>query len=193
MTPLVRRILIEKRAILLPLVIALAANIFAYALVVRPLEVKSAGAADRARQSAAALAAAEKDLAAARALVGGKSEADQELSAFYEKVLPADLQSARRATYASLIELARKTGVRYDARTSSNDDTDRETKLGHMKIKMVLEGDYRNIRQFIYELESAPEFVIIDDLTISEQQANQSQTLTIDMSTYFRDKGGNGR
>jgi Tfp pilus assembly protein PilO len=192
MTPLLRRILIEKRAVLLPLLIALAANIFAYVLVVRPLEIKSAGAADRARQSAVALAAADKDLAAARALVSGKSEADQELSAFYEKVLPADLQSARRQTYASLPELARKTGVRYDARTSSNDDTDRDTKLGHMKIKMILEGDYRNIRQFIYELESAPEFVIIDDLTISEQQANQSQTLTIDMSTYFRDKGVNG-
>ena len=93
--------------------IALAANVFAYVLVVRPLEVKSAGAADRARQSAAALAAAEKDLAAARALVGGKSDADQELSAFYQKVLPADLTTARRLTYASLPELARKTGVRY--------------------------------------------------------------------------------
>ena len=192
MTPLVRRILVEKRAILLPLGIALAANIFAYALVVRPLEIKSAGAADRARQSAAALAAADKDLAAARALVGGKSEADQELSAFYEKVLPADLQAARRLNFASLPELARKTGVRYSARSASTDDTDKATKLGHMKIKMVLEGDYRNIRQFIYELESAPEFVIIDDVTISEQQMNQSQTLTIDMSTYFRDKGADG-
>jgi Tfp pilus assembly protein PilO len=192
MTPLVRRILIEKRAILVPLVIALAANVFAYALVVRPLEIKSAGAADRARQSAVALAAADKDLAAARALVSGKADADQELSAFYEKVLPADLQAARRLTYASLVELARKTGVRYEARTASNDDTDKDIKLGHMKIKMVLEGDYRNIRQFIYELESAPEFVIIDDLTISEQQATQSQTLTINMSTYFRDKGVDG-
>ena len=191
MTPLVRRIIVEKRAILLPLAIALAANVFAYFVVVRPLEVKSAGAADRARQSAAALAAAEKDLTAARALVSGKSEADQELSAFYDKVLPSNLTAARRLTYASLPELAKKTGVRYDARTASSEDADKDTKLGHMKIKMVLEGDYRNIRQFIYELESAPEFVIIDDLTIAELQANQPQTLTINMSTYFRDKGAN--
>jgi Tfp pilus assembly protein PilO len=189
MTPLLRRIIGEKRAIVLPLVIALAVNVLAYVLVVRPLEVKSAGTADRARQSAEALAAAENELAAARSLVGGKSEADQELTAFYQKVLPADLTMARRLTYASLPELARKTGVRYEARSVSNDEADRTTKLGHMKIRMVLEGDYRNIRQFIYELESAANFVIIDDVTITERSADQSQTLTIDLSTYFRDKG----
>jgi hypothetical protein len=58
-----------------------------------------------------------------------------------------------------------------------------------MKIKMVLQGDYRNIRQFIYELESAPNFLIIDDLTITERSASEPQMLTINMSTYFRDKG----
>jgi Tfp pilus assembly protein PilO len=188
-TPLFQRILHERRAIVLPLAIALVANVFAYALIVRPLQMKSAGAADRARQSAVALAGAEKDLAQARALVGGKSEADQELASFYEKVLPADLTTARRLTYASLPELAKKTGVRYDARTASNDDTEKTAKLGHMKIRMVLQGDYRNIRQFIYELESAPEFVIIDDLTITERAVGDPQTLTIDMSTYFVDKG----
>jgi Tfp pilus assembly protein PilO len=189
MTQLLRRIVVEKRAILLPLVVALAANVLAYILVVRPLEVKSAGAADRARQSSVALAAAENDLATARALVSGKSDADQELSAFYEKVLPADLTTARRLTYASLPELAKKTGVRYEARTASNEESDKAAKLGHMKMKMVLEGDYGHIRQFIYELESAPDFVIIDDLTISERQAGEPQTLTINMSTYFRDRG----
>jgi Tfp pilus assembly protein PilO len=189
MTPLLRRIILEKRAIVLPLVIALVANGFAYALVVRPLEKKSAGAADRARQSAAALAAAEKDADAARALVGGKSDADQELSAFYQKVLPADLTTARRITYASLPELARKTGVRYEARTASKEGGDKDTKLGHMKFTMVLQGDYRNIRQFINELESAPNFLIIDDLTIAEKSGGDGPTLTISMSTYFRDKG----
>jgi hypothetical protein len=189
MTPLLRRIILEKRAIVLPLVIALAANVFAYVLVVRPLEVKSAGAADRARQSATALAAAEKDLAAARALVGGKSDADQELSSFYQKVLPTDLTTARRLTYSSLPELARKTDVRYQARTASIEGAERDAKLGHMKLTMVLQGDYRNIRQFIYELESAPNFVIIDDLTITEKSADEAQTLTLNMSTYFRDTG----
>ena len=189
MTTLLRRIVLEKRSVVFPLAIALAVNVFAYALIVRPLEVKSAGAADRARQSAAALNAAEKELASARALVGGKSEADQELTAFYQKVLPADLTTARRLTYSSLPELARKTGIRYEARTATKDEAEKDTKLGHMKLTMVLQGNYRNIRQFIYELESAPNFVIIDDLTITQKDASEPQTLQINMSTYFRDKG----
>jgi hypothetical protein len=122
-TPFFRRILREKRAVLFPLTIALAANVFAYVLIVRPLQLKSAGAADRAKQTAIALTAAEKDLAQARSLVGGKSEADQELASFYQKVLPADLTTARRLTYASLPELAKKTGIRYEARTASNEGT----------------------------------------------------------------------
>src|SRR5262249_47733362 len=156
-------ILREKRALVFPLTIALAANVFAYVLIVRPLQLKSAGAADRANQTAVALAAAEKDLAQARALVGGKSEADQELASCDQKVLPADSTTARRLTYASLPRLAKKTGIRYDARSASNEGTEKDAKLGHMKIRMVLQGNYRNLRQFIYELESAPEFVIIDD------------------------------
>src|SRR5712692_5252716 len=71
----------------------------AYALVVRPRGIKSAGAADRA---AAAVRAAELELATARSLVEGKGRADEELNAFYQNVLPVDLSAARRMTYASL-------------------------------------------------------------------------------------------
>jgi len=115
-----------------------------------------------------------------------KAEADQELSAFYQKVLPSDQTSARRMTYASLPALARKTGVRYEARSTSIEEGERDSRLGRMTIKMVLQGEYRNIRQFIYELESAPEFIIIDDLTLAESTANDPQTLTINLSTYYR-------
>ena len=186
MTSLFRRIVAEKRKLVVPLAIALGANILAYVVVVRPLVDKSAGAADRANQAASAKRAAERDLTLARSLVSGKAEADQELSAFYQKVLPADLTAARRMTYASLPALAKKTGVRYEARTTSIDEKDHDARLKRMSIKMVLQGDYRNIRQFIYELESAPEFVIIDDLTLAENVANEPQTLTINLSTYYR-------
>ena len=188
MTPLFRRIVNEKRVVIGPLIIGLAANVLAYVLVVRPLENKSIGAADRADQAAAAVRAADKDVSLARALVSGKSEADEELRAFYQRVLPQNLTEARRMTYASLPALARKTGVRYETRsTSIEPDGDREAnaKLGHMIIRMVLQGEYRDIRQFIYELESAPEFVIIDSLTLAEVGPNEPQTLTIDLSTYY--------
>ena len=40
---------------------------------------------------------------------------------------------------------------------------------------MVLQGDYESLRQFIYELESAPEFVIIDDVTLAAERAGRSR------------------
>ena len=188
MTPLLRRAFAEKRMILVPLLVALAVNVLAYVLVVRPLEQRSANAADRTLQAAANLGAAEKDIALARALVNGKTDADQELRAFYQKVLPQSITEARRMTYASLPALARKSGVRYETRSTAIDpegQRDANSRLGHMTIRMVLEGEYRDIRQFIYELESAPEFVIIDSVTLAEVGPGEPQTLTIDLSTYY--------
>jgi Tfp pilus assembly protein PilO len=185
-TPLLRRVLTEKRKLLLPLVVTLAANVLAYVIVVRPLGVRSAGAASRASEAAAALRGAAKELEMARALVTGKAQADEELSAFYQKVLPTDLVAARRMTYATLPALARRTNVRYEARSTEVEDVGEDERLGHMTIRMILQGDYEDIVQFIYQLESAPEFVIIDDVTLTEGTANEPQTLALNLSTYYR-------
>jgi hypothetical protein len=187
MTELTRRVLAEKRFLVLTLVVALVANIAAYALVVRPRGIKAAGAADRAVAAAAAVRAAELELAAARALVEGKVRADEELNAFYQRVLPTDLSAARRMTYASLPALARRTNMRYEQRRSGVEEKPNdEARLGRFTIRMVLQGEYESFRNFIFQLESAPEFVIIDDVTLTESSANEPLTLTIDLSTYFR-------
>jgi hypothetical protein len=94
-------------------------------------------------------------------------------------------------TYASLPALARKTNVRYEARTTSVDAVDRDRRLGRMTIRMALEGDYEKLREFVYELERAPEFVIIDDVTLTEAGSSESLSLTINLSTYYR-LGPNG-
>ena len=185
------RALRERRTAVILLACALAANALAYVIVVRPLQLKSVGSADRAASAAATLVAAERELTQARALVSGKTRADEELSDFYQKVLPSDLTAARRMTYASLVALAAKTNVRYEARTTTIDEKAKDTRLGHMTIRMVLEGDYRDIRQFIYQLETASDFVIIDDLTLSEGPDAEPQRLTINLSTYYR-LGGSG-
>ena len=54
---LLQRILREKRPVIMPLFVALLVNIAVYALVVRPLGVRSATAADRAETAAASLKA----------------------------------------------------------------------------------------------------------------------------------------
>jgi hypothetical protein len=186
MTPLLTRVLQEKRRLIVPLVAALALNLLAYVIVVRPLAATANGAAARAAAAAKTRQAAEQELVEAQALVTSKAQADEELAAFYQQVLPADVTAARRMTYASLPALARNTHVRYDARTTTVDENAPHTRLGHMTIRMVLQGDYQDIRRFIYQLESAPEFVIIDGLTMVDSASDGAQTLTIDLSTYYR-------
>src|SRR5215218_8825987 len=117
MTPLLKRIVTENRSLVLPLAIALLVNLLAYVLIVRPRGVKAAGAAARAQAASADLQTAQREQAVARELVTGKARADEELSAFYEKVLPSNQEAARRMTYASLPELARKSGVTWERRT----------------------------------------------------------------------------
>jgi hypothetical protein len=189
--PLWRRIVAEKKALIVTLVAGLLGNLAAYGLWVYPLGVKSAGAADRAAAAATSLHAAEGELAAARALVVGKSRADQELSTFFDKVLPADLPAARRLTYATLPSLAKKSNVKLIDRRFEVDRIEKNARLGLLKVHTVWQCDYESFRQFIYSLESAPPFVIIDDVSLAQGEANKPLTLIMELSTYFR-LGANG-
>jgi Tfp pilus assembly protein PilO len=181
-----KRVIVEKRALVIPLALAIVVNLAVYGLVVYPLGVKSAGAADRAAAADVALKAAERDIASARALVAGKSQAEQELATFFDKVLPVDLTAARRLTYAALPTLARKTNVRYQQSRYDPEPPVRDARVGRLHILMTLEGEYESLRQFIYELESAPEFIIIDDVTLTQGEISRPLAFRLELSTYYR-------
>jgi len=183
-----KRILVEKRVTIIPLALGLLANIAAYALWVYPLGVKSAGAADRASAAARSVQDGERELAAARALVEGKSRAEQELSTFYGKVLPADLPSARRLTFATLPNLAHRSNVKFVDRHVDNElpDKAKNARLGVLRVRTQWQGDYQSLRRFIYQLESDPAFVIIDDVQLAQNDPGKPLTLQLQLSTYYR-------
>ena len=186
-----KRILVEKRALLIPLALGVIGNVAAYGLWVYPLGVKSAGAADRAAAAEQSLQVGERELAAARDLVTGKSRADQELATFFDKVLPADLPSARRLTYATLPSLAKRSNVKMMDRRFEVAKLEKHARLGLLKVHTAWQCDYESFRRFIYALESASPFVIIDDVTLTQSDPNKPLMLTIELSTYYR-LGANG-
>jgi hypothetical protein len=186
-----KRILAEKRAVIIPLLLGVIGNVAAYALWVYPLGVKSEGAADRAAAATQALQAAERDYAAARELVAGKSRAEQELATFYDKVLPADMGSALRLTYATLPAMARRTNVRLVGRRFDPDPPKKNARLGVLKAHMQWLCDYESFRRFMYEVESAPAFVIVDEVSIAQTEAGKPLTVSLTISTYYR-LGANG-
>jgi hypothetical protein len=165
-----------------------------YVLVVYPLSLRSAGAADRASGAARQRQAAEKELQVARSLVTGKAQAEEELNAFYKKVLPSSVSAARRLTYVPVVEIARRNDVNYVNRVYEDPDeqnAEDSRKVGaalmRLTTRVVLQGDYESIRAFIYELEQAPEFVVIDQVTLLEADSAEPVTLTITLSTYYRE------
>jgi len=184
MTPW-KRIFVDHRLLISTIALGMLANIGVYALVVYPLGVKSAGAADRARAAATSLKEAEREHAAARALVLGKTRADEELSTFYDRVLPSDELAAVRLTYVPLPAIARKANVRMLSRRWQPEAIKKDARFGRLRIVASLQGEYEGFRRFIYELESAPEFVIIDDVTLLQGEAGKPLTLTLELSTYY--------
>jgi Tfp pilus assembly protein PilO len=56
-----------------------------------------------------------------------------------------------------------------------------------------LTGEYRDIRRFLHELETRPEFIVLEnvDLTQNDSELSRGITVTVQVATYFR-TGGNG-
>ena len=115
----------------------------------------------------------------------GRSRAAEELHRFYTQVLPPDLAGARRITYLRLAQLAERAGLQADRR-SLMPAADSDRTLERLQITMILEGDYEDVRRFIHELETAPEFVVIDDVSLTQGAEESSPLiLTLQLSTYF--------
>jgi Tfp pilus assembly protein PilO len=188
----VRRVLAEKRRLILPLIVALIVNIALSALVLYPLSKKVAGSEQQARAASTALTAAKRDYEAARATVKGKAQADQELQKFYSDVLPPDLSAARRATFLRIEQLAQKSNLRLERETTSDPKPQRDSQLVKFTYRAYLSGEYRNIRHFIHELETAPEFLVLENVALTQSELeNRGLNVSVDIATYYR-AGANG-
>lgn len=186
MMALAARVLSERRAIVLPLVALALVNVGLYVLAVYPLSLRVRTLEARAVASRDQLAAAEKEDAAARALVTGRQKADAELDTFYTQVLPQDLAGARRMTYARLAQLAREANLKYEHRVYKQDDS-YPGDLQKLGILMDLSGDYDDVRAFLHQLETSPEFVVIERMALKEKNDGDPElTLTMSLATFYR-------
>jgi Tfp pilus assembly protein PilO len=186
-----RRVLREKRPLILPIAIALLVNVALYLMVVYPLSKKVDGGQRQSEAAVAALNAARRDFAAARATVAGKGQADQELQKFYTDVLPQDVSGARRITFFRIDQLAQQSGLRVDRQTS-DPKPQRDSSLVKFSYRASLSGDYRNIRRFIHELETAPEFLVLENLQLRQSDVeDRGLDVEVEIATYYR-AGANG-
>ena len=185
---LIQRVLREHRRVVVPLAVALGVNIVVYAVAVYPLSQRVANIQQRDRTAEEQLLAARRDHAQASGTLTGKDRAAAELATFYKDVLPQDLAGARRLTQLRLAQLAREAELKFVRATFEPVNEDKRT-LTQLRIEMVLSGTYSDVRAFIHDLETAPEFVVVDNIELGQGAESGPLSVTLHLSTYYRDTG----
>ena len=184
---LARRIFAERRRVVVPLLIFLVVNVIVLAAVVFPLEQSLEGA-DAARTKAELqLAQARKDHKNVTDQRTSKSRADVELKKFYSEVLPKDFAGARNLANFWLGRIADQSKLTYRAGQFDSEEI-RGSDLMRFKGEVTLVGEYPDIRRFLYEVETAQEFLVIERVALSQPglaQGGAQLELALTVVTYY--------
>jgi hypothetical protein len=183
------RALAEKRRIIVPLAIGLIANVVLFVAVLFPLGRQVASAEEAQHAAHDQLNKAREDDRLAKATVSGKQQADGALVKFYKDVLPTDSSVALRLTFTRLAQLAQQANVKLEHGNNTVVKV-KGSSLSKVTTTYALTGEYRAVRQFIYSLETAPEFIVLENVTLSSANENPQQNralgMSLEIATYYR-------
>ncbi|MEZ5319636.1 MAG: hypothetical protein R2752_19705 [Vicinamibacterales bacterium] len=191
-----KRVYVERRAVVLPLIALLVANVAALALGVFPLRQSVANAQDEAYRATTGLEAARRDNQSARTARVRKDEADVELTKFYTDVLPKSPAEASYLTHLWLQLRARRYNLDFQTGLYKVEPL-RESRLSKASGNVLLRGTYADIRRFLYDVETAQEFIVVEKVELGESGSLQDSAggivaVTLDVATYFVTPGGGG-
>jgi Tfp pilus assembly protein PilO len=187
---LARRVYRERRGIVLPLLLLTAASVGMLALGVFPLSRHVAGLESDAVDANLALKLARADELKARHEQTAKARAEGDLQKFYVEVLPRDFIAATQLTNQHLDQWARENKIAFSSgqfRPAKLDEKSK-TRLTKMTGKVTLKGRYEGILNFLYQVETAEEFIVIEEVNLNQPGSNDTGTsleLDLVVSTYF--------
>lgn len=180
------RVMHDYRAWVIPVGLALAASIAVLILVVLPMSASADSAEQRARTANEARVAAARELADAQATRDAQAQSAKDLDQFYADVLPPDVRSAARLMTLKLSQLARDHNVTFE-RNQLSPETVNKSSLERLRVSYALTGQYDDIRQLIYDIETSADFIVIDNVFLAEgQNPDAPLALTLDLSTFYR-------
>lgn len=183
---IMRRVLREHRAWIWPLALLLAINVVAVVAGVLPMSRSVRSADSRAAAATVDADAAAAELKAATAARDGRDTATRELRVFYRDVLPGDIAAARRLLQLRVAQLARTHQITL-TRSVATPDTIKGSALARLQASIELVGRYDDVRDFLYELETADDFVVVDSIVLSEgEETSAPLDFTLVVSTYYQ-------
>jgi Tfp pilus assembly protein PilO len=184
-----RRAYEERRKVALPLLVFLLANAAILAFAVLPLRRSVASNEAEALDATAKLGQARLDNRRAADARVRKEEADKELKKFYAEVLPTDRASSVRLVLFWVERAARESRVVFQSSQADQEDM-RDSRLQRISCHLTLKGDYQDIRRFLYNLETAQQFIVVEKVELAQQgnaqqNANGQLEVGLDVATYF--------
>jgi Tfp pilus assembly protein PilO len=188
-----RRVYREQRAVTLPVVVLLAINLGVLALGVAPLKQHVSSLEGERSDAQHNLQLARLAEQRAKNEVASKQLALQQLRQFYSAILPTDYASASKLVGDFLQARARETGLVIQRSQAELDDV-KDSRLKRVVGKVTLRGDYSNIRKFLYAVETAEEFVIVDRIALNQASDMRSSAsgvleITLDVTTFYLPPG----
>lgn len=157
-----------------------------YVFVVYPLTARVEAARSREATARESLSTAGAAYDAALATASGQTQTSDQLQRFYGDVLPSSLAAARRITYPRFAALARAHNLVLEQRSNIPEQDD-ESQLARLRTTMLLGGEWPDIRRFVYALETEPEFIVIEDVVLSQnEELDSAQMLTMSVATYYQ-------
>ncbi|HEX5108011.1 MAG TPA: type 4a pilus biogenesis protein PilO [Vicinamibacterales bacterium] len=184
--PLARRILDEYRRFVIPLAVLLLANVLVYAFYVFPLSQRVSNVTERTQAAEGELNAARLQHSQASNMVTGRARSAEGLETFYNAVLPANPAAARQLASPRLDQLARQSNV-HAKRISTEAVSERDRTLTRLEIRMDVTGTYDAIRRFVHQLERSRDFVVVQNLRISEGSNEDAQlNVQLELATFYK-------
>lgn len=183
---ILRRVLREHRAWIWPLAVLLAVNAVALVAGVLPMSGSVRSADVRAAAATLDADAAAAELTAATTARDGRDTATRELSVFYRDVLPEDIAAARRLLQLRVAQLARTHQITFTRSVVAPENL-KGSALARLQASIELVGRYDDVRDFLYELETADGFVVVDSIVLSEgDDTSAPLDFTLVVSTYYK-------
>lgn len=182
-----RRVITERRMVVVPVLAALVINLLVFVLAVLPLSRSVSGDETRAEEMKLALANAHRMARVANDTKVSQQRAGEELKKFYLDVLPATQGDARALLYVEIAKLAREAGVQHQTSVFEREEIE-DSQLTRYHTDVVLTGEYAGVRQFLYHLETSERFFVVESVKLGQsgqrQGARGSLEVVARVATY---------
>lgn len=184
-----RRVLQERRLVVVPLLTALVINLLVIGLAVVPLSRALGTDESRSTDVKMALAEANRMARIANDTKASQAQAGEELQKFYAEVLPKNLSEARGLMYLEIQRISAETGLRPDSSVFEPEAVE-DSPLMRYRTDISLTGEYAGVRRFLYYLETSEKFFVVESVKLgqsSQSQAGPSGSLEVvlQVATYY--------